>query len=276
MKQLVILLFFPFSFICQNQVKGIILDEKNQQPIPYVSIGVIGKSIGTVGDQNGNFIIQVDGINDHDSIKFSSIGFNSLTLSFKDFKKQKSFDIYLTPYIKTLDEVIVKAKKIKYKFVGNTNYSKNNCSGFVKNNHHWKGSESAVYIENKNHQDWLIETFNMYIIKNTYTDSLVFRLMFYQNSNGKPGITFLQKPIIFKIGIKDGEFSLDLKDLNIHTHDDFFVSLECLMNEMDIAKFCYAGSSSTPSFIKPSAFQNWSRIRGGGSDFNLKVSYSNN
>jgi hypothetical protein len=80
--------------------------------------------------------------------------------------------------------------------------------------------------------------------------------------------------VIFKLGIKQGEFTVDLKDYNIFTSSDFFISLECLMDEMDISKFCYAGSYGTPSFVKSTTFDRWHKIRGGGGDFNVKVSYT--
>jgi hypothetical protein len=75
------------------------------------------------------------------------------------------------------------------------------------------------------------------------------------------------------MALKQGEFVLNLKDYNLVTSEDFFISLECLEDEMDISKFCYAGSTNTPSFVKPTAFARWSKIRGGGADFNVKVSY---
>jgi len=53
------------------------------------------------------------------------------------------------------------------------------------------------------------------------------------------------------------------------------------MDEMEISKFCYAGSVNVPSYFKVKAFSNWhkthgtgNRKGGGGGDFNVKVSYS--
>jgi hypothetical protein len=99
--------------------------------------------------------------------------------------------------------------------------------------------------------------------------------MFYEASEKKyPRLkTFLRKPIIFKVGLKQGEFTLNLKKYYINTSKDFFISLECLMEEMEMNKFCYAGSYATPSFVKPSAFERWTKVKGGGGDFNVKISY---
>jgi hypothetical protein len=88
-----------------------------------------------------------------------------------------------------------------------------------------------------------------------------------------PGKTFLSKPVIFKTAVKNGVVHVDLKDKGIYTDKDFFISLECLMDKMEAEQFCFAGSIETPSFVRSHAFSKWSRVRGGGADFNVTVSY---
>ncbi|MEI8137490.1 MAG: hypothetical protein WCH21_09230, partial [Bacteroidota bacterium] len=94
------------------------------------------------------------------------------------------------------------------------------------------------------------------------------------------GPTLLKKAIIFKVGIKQGEFTLPVKNYNIQVSGDFYISLECLMDEMEITKFCYSGSAGTESFFKVKAFSTWRKTggrggrSGGGADFNVKMSYN--
>jgi hypothetical protein len=81
------------------------------------------------------------------------------------------------------------------------------------------------------------------------------------------------------MGTKQGEFTLVLKDYNIRCNRDFFVSLECLMDEMDITKFCYTSSIATSSYYKVKAFSKWHNTKGtgsggGGADFKINVSYT--
>ncbi|HEX7414236.1 MAG TPA: hypothetical protein VF411_09340, partial [Bacteroidia bacterium] len=66
---------------------------------------------------------------------------------------------------------------------------------------------------------------------------------------------------------------VNLKDYLISTTRDFFISLECLEEKMESGKFCFAGSIKVPSFVKTSPFAKWVRVKGGGGDFNVKVSY---
>ena len=275
MKLIILGLFLSFSLLGQTLISGKITDSLSGQPIPFASIGILGKSIGTLSDENGNFEFSYARNSTKDTVMFFAIGYKVIATQVTEYINSKRQNIKLIIIPLELDEVVIQSKKIKYDYLGNTNYTKINCSGFVKNTINWKGSEAAIIAGNKVGRSVTLESFAFYVIQNKYSDSLKFRLMFYEASEKKwPRYkTFLRKPIFFKVGIKQGEFILNLKDYNIITSKDFFISLECLMDEIDISKFCYAGSYSTPSFVKVSAFDRWHKTRGGGADFNVKVSY---
>ncbi|MDI9339007.1 MAG: carboxypeptidase-like regulatory domain-containing protein [Sediminibacterium sp.] len=258
----------------QIVLKGKVKDVVSGKGVAFAAVGIHQKPLGVICNEEGVFIIKSGLTEQDDSLTVTAIGYKprmvALTALVVDNPEGR---IDLEPEAFKLPEVTVKSEKIYYKFLGTTKYSKSNCSGFVKNEDSWKGSESAILI--KNEQPVLIEDFGFFVIRNTYEDSLTFRLMFYhKTADGKVGETFLQRPVIFKLKQSHGEFRMTLRDENIRVSGDFFVSLECLMDEMDISRFCYAGSYRQPSYIKASHFQRWTRVRGGGSDYNLKVSYS--
>lgn len=249
-------------------------DAVNKTGIPFASIGVQNTTRGVIAEENGHYDLKILPLNDSDSLIISAIGYYAKRLAYQDLKAANGI-IELRPQAVELAEVNVGAKKIYYKTLGITKYTTNNCSGFVKNQINWKGSESAILIPNAG--TVRIEDFKFYIIHNTYEDSLTFQLMFYKkNELGKPGETFLKKPIVFRVKQSKGEFVLPLKDYSIVANGDFFVSLECLMEEMDITRFCYSGSYKVPSFVRDSPFSNWARVRGGGSDYNMRVSFVKN
>ena len=289
--KLILLFFLTIETIfAQQHVNGVVFDDKTKQAIPFVSIGIVGKTVGTLSNENGVFNIKLFENQKKDSIKISAIGYKAQVFLVSDFIKDLNKTIYLEGLPTQLAEVIVKSKKIKFKTLGTTNYSTNNCTGFADIEGNWKGSEAAILIKNK--KNCLLETFSFYVIQNKYNDSLLFRLNFYEKISppaGSPswmgdawvGPSILKKAIIFKVGIKQGEFSLPIKNYNIQTSTDFFISLECLMDEMEITKFCYSGSVITQSFFKVKAFSKWHRTYGtrgsgggGGADFNVKVSYT--
>lgn len=278
MKYLLVFLALSGNLLAQQKISGVIFDKTTNKPISFVSIGIVGKQVGTLSDENGVFELILAEDQKKDTLKVYAIGYKPQVFYAPDLIKEVNKKISLEALPTQLAEVVVKSKKIKYKTLGTTKYSKNNCSGFVKNTNNWKGSESALKINNKDGRQVLMESFSFYIIQNKYTDSLTFRLMFYEAADTKwqyPSTRpFMKKPIVFKVGQKQGEFVLNIKDYGVYTAKDFYVSLECLMDEMEITKFCYAGSNDSPSFVKAAAFSKWTQLRGGGPDFNVKVSYT--
>jgi hypothetical protein len=289
-KFLLLFLTFSTAFFAQQKINGIIIDKTTKEAIPYVSIGIIGKSIGTISDDKGVFEFLLSENLKKDSLKIAAIGYKPLVFLVSGFVKEPNKTIILESLPTQLGEVVVRSKKVKFKTLGTTNYTKNNCTGFADIAGNWKGSEAAILVKNK--KNCLLENFSFFIIQNKYDDSLVFRLNIYERISppkGSPewmgddwvGPTILKKPIIFKVGIKQGEFTLPIKNYNIQTSNDFFISLECLMDEMEITKFCYSGSINVQSFFKVKAFAKWHRTEGrrgspggGGGDFNVKVSYT--
>ncbi len=267
------LLLYHLGF-SQITISGIIKDNSTQQSIPFASIGVVGTLQGTLSDENGNFKLSIQHIADTDTIRISSIGYNNLSVTGSDLKKNVAKIFYLKSMVYDLTEVKVSLKKSDYKILGTGNYSKNICTAFIGENNNWRGEQAAIQANNKEGSQVYIESFNFYIIKNDYIDSLQFRIMLYEvDAKGYPGETFLKKPILFKTNVKQGEVQVDLKDYFINTTGDFFISLECLEEKMESQKFCFAGSIKVPSFCKTTAFGKWTRVKGGGGDFNVKVSY---
>src|ERR1700741_3075137 len=65
---------------------GQIFDIKTKETIPYVNIGIPGKGVGTVSDNNGNFSFPMDDIYKDDFLKISMIGYKPITLKIQDLK----------------------------------------------------------------------------------------------------------------------------------------------------------------------------------------------
>jgi hypothetical protein len=264
-------LFLFQQGITQILLKGKIFDHSTSRPIPFVTIGIAGTQTGALSDENGYFEFTVQ--HNSDSVRISAIGYRSASMGVSEFEKSGNRIIFLWPNIYDLGEVVVKPQNSDFKTLGNVKYNKGVCTAFIGENSNWRGEQAAIRLYNDGMKTLYFESFGFYIIKNEYADSLQFRLMLYEvDSTGFPGNTFLKKPIVFKTNIKQGEVRIDLRDYNISISHDFFVSLECLEEKMDAKKFCFAGSIKVPSFVKTSPYAKWIRVRGGGGDFNVKVS----
>lgn len=274
------LLLFSGVLRAQHPFNATVIDAGTKAGISFASIGIKGKNIGTVANEKGSFELNISKCDEDDSLKISAIGYKTKGFTVTQIRQLGSKIITMEPIAVKLEEVVIKSNKVKRKVLGTSKYSTRNCSAFTGESGNWKGEEAAIRANNKKGKYVFIEDFNFYIIQNKYEDSLLFRLMLYSvNEKNLPGQTFLKKPIIFKTAVKQGVVHVDLKNYNITYSDDFFISLECLMDKMDQAKFCFAGSVEVYSYVKTSAFGNWyqpsagRKKAGGGADLNVTVSY---
>ncbi len=69
-----------------QSLQSTILDFNTREPIPFVNIGILGKNIGTVSDANGQFTLDIPQAEmvPSDTLRFSSIGYQSLDFLVKD------------------------------------------------------------------------------------------------------------------------------------------------------------------------------------------------
>ena len=88
-------------------VSGKIYNKNTLKPIDKVAI-ITRANRGSTSDKNGNFTIDIKNIT---SVTFSSLGFETLTLSIKDLKKLK-FNVSLVEKVNELDEIQLNLAKI--------------------------------------------------------------------------------------------------------------------------------------------------------------------
>jgi hypothetical protein len=268
-----ILCFFSIVLAhAQNLFHGNIVDADSGGPIAYVSIGVVGTSIGTVSSERGEFnLVFNETIKDADSVKFSMIGYKEVTFKVADFRKQFKQTV-LRIIMKSqgiqLNEVTIKPHKTKEKFLGNRTKSKMFGGGFGTKD---VGSEIGVVIQVKNEQAFL-ESFNFSISHNTY-DSLTFRVKLYNLKNGMPTEPILKHNVIIKIGKVTGNISVDLTKYNLLVSDDFLACIEWLDRKgpptgriLNISAGLFGST-----FIKTASQGVWVIKKGAGLGINVKA-----
>lgn len=98
---LTFLLTISFGMIAQNTiVKGNVLDEQDE-PIPGVTITVVGSTKGVITDNEGNYSIEVK---PNDVLTFSFIGLITQTINVNN---RTTLNVVLTENVSELDEVVV-------------------------------------------------------------------------------------------------------------------------------------------------------------------------
>ena len=198
MRFIFILFMLPGILFCQSRT-GRILSSETGSGVAYVNIGLIGKNLGTVSDQNGNFKIDLTKANDNDSVRFSMIGYGSKTLTVSKLRGDSLKNIYLTPVNYNIEEIKVTYHKPKNLRIGNPVETNDLRSGFSNND---LGSELGIkaFVKKK----VVLKNVNLDVAVCTY-DSVIYRLNIYQTDNQIDYRNILKEPIyifILKRGYK--------------------------------------------------------------------------
>ncbi len=91
----------------QILIEGRILDLETKMNLPFVNIGIKSKSIGTISNENGGFLLKVKRSMLNDTIAFSYMGYKSNYIVIKDYIPNS--DIYLEPNVIPLQEVVIRS-----------------------------------------------------------------------------------------------------------------------------------------------------------------------
>lgn len=258
MKIIVLLLCCPLFLFGQN-FKGKVKEVNSHQGISYVNIGIIGKNIGTVSDEVGNFELSTAAAQTTDTIQFSMIGYKSRIFTVQeltDFYKQEKI-VTLEKQAYDLTEIVVIPKDYKTKIVGNTTNNKAMSAGYETNN---LGYELGVRMKIKKRPTY-IEQIRINVAKCTY-DSIFYRLNIYEMKGKTPGENILKEPIYLSFAKEDIEDSiiLDLSDKGVYVEDDFLVSLE-LVNDLGVRGlyFC-AGVFNNKTYYRETSQGAWGSV----------------
>jgi hypothetical protein len=109
-KTLLILLLTPLFSFAQN-IKGAVMDQKNNLPIEDVNITVNRFNASTLTDEKGKFKLSFSTtFQETDSIYFSHVGYIAKAINFSEFQKNE-FIIYLDEKIESLRGITISEKK---------------------------------------------------------------------------------------------------------------------------------------------------------------------
>ncbi|MCX8531019.1 alpha/beta fold hydrolase [Chryseobacterium luquanense] len=221
---------FVAGFYQSQTISGTVISKNENHPLSYVKIGVEKENIGTVTDENGNFIIDLSKANTANKVKIEVAGYETYTENVSDFIKQNSRKIYLKEKIKNIQEVKLKPKKLVDKNWGvNTKtksvmYSVN--PAFKKED--FLGETALEFKANKKSK---IKNINLNIASITADRPVIMRYTIYNEKNGLPNESILDEEItveLTKDKIVNQTFTLDVNDKNIWIQGKFFVGIQFL------------------------------------------------
>jgi hypothetical protein len=176
----IIVLFWSSSIANCQIFKGTVYDRSTDSTLSFATIYIGGTSIGTYSDLQGNFELDISKYRSL-PISISMLGYYTITLP--EHSSNKMYNIYLSPKVKEINEIVVTGKKgnresylriFKREFLGETENAvecdilneKDLRFSFSSESSTLKGfSSKPILIHNKN----LGYTITYYLDKFNYT-----------------------------------------------------------------------------------------------------------
>jgi hypothetical protein len=194
-----------------------VVDTQSGRPVPYASVGVLGRPLGTVADAKGSFLLARVSAAPTDTVVVSCVGYQSRRLLVADLSKLP--ELTLTPQAEALQEVKVKAGTWKRRNIG-----REGSGGFTFYNFHLQadkepanklGREVGAILGVKPNS--FVEDAYVYLKQNSFRH-LRFRLNVRAlDSQDHPAASLLTQDVQFAVADSTASWQhLDLKPYNIN------------------------------------------------------------
>lgn len=231
MKKLSVLsLILMVSAFNAQVISGTIISKNENQPVPYVKIGVEKKTTGTISDGKGNFSIDLTGLDPQQKVKIEVPGYDPYEETVQNFKSHDQQKVFLNEKTKTIKEIAIKPKKLVDKNWGVKTKTKS-VLYFVNPASKTAGFLGETALEFNAKKRSKIKNINLNIAKYSSTEPVLMRYSIYSEKDGFPDKSLLDEEITVELTedmIKDGTFTLDVNDHNIWVQGKFFVGINFL------------------------------------------------
>ncbi len=246
-----------------RMLRGQVVDADTHTPLPYVSIGIRGTTVGTVANENGRFVLPVPAERAADSVRFSLLGYQPVLRAARDLPTDQAASLMLRSTGYELPVAVVHAKKLKKRVLGNP--GTNSTHSFSRFDDNLLGNQFGQNISIQR-PSWL-EQVSFHVGKCTY-DSLFFRINVFalDPATGLPGANLLPQPVYARVRkneIKD-RIIVDLRRFNLRLTDDVVVTLETIRDLGDGTLQISARMLGGPIFFREGAQGQWDRLPGFG------------
>lgn len=232
-------------------ITGVVADKNTQQPIAYANIGVIGKRVGTVSNENGQFNLPLSSALKNDTLKISYIGYKSFSSSIQTQLSTSKDTIFLSKTIINLQEVVVKAKNWKLKTFGISASLGMASLGFEGDA---LGFEGGVLMKNKHKAH--LQNVKLHFTS-TY-DTLFYRINIYKQIGKKNFEHILTEPIYFELSKEDltTPVVIDLVDYNLVVEGKFLVTME-IVKDLGEGGLFFNAALLRKTYVRETSQDDW-------------------
>lgn len=237
-------------------ISGKVIDQKSGTPLSYVHIGIVGKNMGTVSDDGGNFQINLHAAGKTDILRFSTIGYKTLDFSVGMVTESALAKVSLVQETYALPEIpVIGSKNVETENFG---FDKATKMTYGWSGQDWNGTELGVPVKGIRNK-LLVRSFSFNARFNLYKE-VMFRLNIYTLVNEMPGESILKENIFFTIGKDKNWIEVDLRPYQIVIDGNVVVTVEPIKTKGDNGGlfFSYAKKNDgTNTFIRQSSQSNW-------------------
>ncbi|UOQ96206.1 carboxypeptidase-like regulatory domain-containing protein [Hymenobacter sp. 5317J-9] len=207
--------FIPDSFAQTVRLQGRVVAASGQ-PVPFASVGVKGKSIGSTADETGRFAFAAPAtLANADSVIISCVGFRSLALTVEQLRRPEAVWT-LQPLSHLLQEVQVRRPHMQPGFLGcRSAFSPMQwTTDSAADVREMRGWELATMVRVRKNS--FVDSFRVYFAHNEFR-SLRLRFLLYDMQHGKPDRLLVADDIQFRVpNQRTGWVGLDLRRYNLH------------------------------------------------------------
>lgn len=209
--------FYLNLLVAQVSVEGVVLQDADNQPVPFVNIGIPDAGIGTVSGEDGKFILNVpDSLS---LLRFSAIGYRTVNLTARSLFEQPI--VHLKTQAFTIPTVEITAERLgKDEILGRPVYSRRRAIGLTGGQ---LGAEVGTQIAIR--KPTLLREAH-FAIRDRGEDTLLFRVNLYRMEDGIVKNKITPGNIIIESLIEEGEMIVDLSPYHLTVDHDVLLSLE--------------------------------------------------
>jgi hypothetical protein len=239
---------------------GQLQDQRTHRPIPYVSIGIKGKNVGTVADEKGHFSLRVPAALTGDSLTFSAIGYQVQVFSISHLAAAPQQTVLLREKPTELQEVVVRARATKTRRLGTTTHNPL-LWGNVRDKETQDIVEFAKFIPLANTPSEVLKA-HIFLRRPT-VDTVTFRLNFYHAGPDRPAERVVERTILVRTAIRNGWLTIDLAPYALTLHTDFYLGFEFLPDKkLPVPAFSYGAQFGGAGLVRTSSLGTWKREPG--------------
>ena len=256
-----VLLLVPAVVARAQSISGRVTDAKTGQALPFVNIGVVGRALGTVSNEQGQYELAFQEKLADDTVRVSYLGYRPLLFTLRQLRARPA--VALSPAAVALAEVRVRGRPQfrRTHTLGNTGNGEMSTNTLSSKD--LGGQVGTVIKLSRRPTRLLSATFN---IARTARGIVTFRVNIYRlDAHGRPTDTkLLTRNLLVTAPAVRGPITVDLRADQLILDENFFLAIEMLKWEQASAEeeFTFSaaiGYSNNEMYWRPTSQAPWER-----------------